>query len=389
VTTPRHIGLVVNPVAGLGGRVGLKGSDGPDVQRRARALGAHPGAGERAAETLRELAALAPDLTLLTAAGPMGADAAQAAGLDAVVVHRPASPSTTAADTRAAVRALLCAGAELLLFCGGDGTARDVLDATAGQAVPFLGIPAGVKMHSAVFAVHPRAAAEVVATWARGSGVRLRSAEVMDRDETEPHGNRVSTRLYGWLTVPVLPTRVQQRKTGNSAGDPESVGGIAAEVAARVGPGGLLALGAGTTTYAVAAALGAPDASITGVDVLRLDLDPTPPNHGNTRCRAHVVTRDARADQLLALRTPPWIALSPIGGQGFLLGRGNQQYTPELLRAVGRERLLVLATEAKLAALAGRPLLLDTGDPALDHALSGHIRVITGRGTSAVYRLTA
>ncbi|MFI6151218.1 ATP-NAD kinase family protein [Kitasatospora sp. NPDC051170] len=378
--TPRpRVGLVVNPVAGLGGRVGLKGSDGAEAQRRARALGARPSASHRADLTVGHLCALAPEVEIVTVGGPMGVEGAGR------VVHGPYGEPTSAADTRAAVRALIAAGAQLLLFCGGDGTARDVLDALGpASAVPVLGIPAGVKMHSAVFAVHPRAAAEVAAAWAHGTGVRLTAAEVVDRDEEALRAGRVGARLYGHLTVPVLPSRVQQRKTGSSTADPSSLTGIAAftgiaaELADRAGPGALLALGPGTTTHAVAAALGAPDTSLTGVDVLHLDGDGT--------ARLHL--RDARADQLLALPHTPWIALSPIGGQGFLLGRGNQQLSPELLRAAGPERLLVLATEAKLAALAGRPLLLDTGDPALDHSLSGHVRVITGRHASAVYRLT-
>ncbi|MFD7449236.1 ATP-NAD kinase family protein [Kitasatospora sp. NPDC059827] len=372
--TPPPVGLVVNPVAGLGGRVGLKGSDGPEVQRRALALGARPEALRRAELTVGQI----DGVRLLTVAGAMGADAVT--GLPARVVHRPGPAPTTAADTRAAVRALVAAGAGLLLFCGGDGTARDVLDALGpdGSGVPVLGIPAGVKMHSAVFAVHPHAAAEVVTAWARGA-VRLEAAEVVDRDEAALRAGLVRTRLYGRLTVPVLPARVQQRKTGSGLPAPSTIGGIAAEVAGRVGPGGLLVLGPGTTTHAVATALGAPDTSLTGVDLLRLHADAPPA----------VLCRDARADQLRDLPGAPWIALSPIGGQGFLLGRGNRQLTPDLLRAAGRDRLLVLATEAKLAALAGRPLLLDTGEPELDHALAGHVRVITGHRSGAVYRLSA
>ncbi|MFJ8470990.1 ATP-NAD kinase family protein [Kitasatospora sp. NPDC094011] len=373
--TGSPIGLVVNPVAGLGGRVGLKGSDGGDLQRRALALGAVPEALCRATLTLRQL----NGAELLTVAGPMGEDAVRAAGLPARVVHRPAGAATTAADTRAAVRALVAAGAGLLLFCGGDGTARDVLDALGpSPGVPVLGIPAGVKMHSAVFALHPRAAAEVANAWARGA-VRLDSAEVVDRDETALRAGLLSARLYGRLTVPVLPARVQQRKTGSGGPGPSTVAGIAAGLAARVGGDGLLLLGPGSTTHAVATALGATGTSLTGVDLLRLRPGRPP----------LVQLRDARADQLSGLPGTPWIALSPIGGQGFLLGRGNQQLTPALLRAAGRERLLVLATEAKLAALAGRPLLLDTGDPELDDALSGHVRVITGHRSSAVYRLTS
>jgi predicted polyphosphate/ATP-dependent NAD kinase len=231
-------------------------------------------------------------------------------------------------------------------------------------------------MHSAVFAVNPRAAGEVAAAWLERAGaVRLRDAEVMDRDEEALDRGRVASRLFGWLAVPDVPVRVQQRKTGSTAAAPEAVGGIAAEVAERVGSG-LLVLGPGTTTRAVAAALGA-DTSLTGVDVLALRPGLPP----------RVVVREAAEADLLTLG-PAWVALSPIGGQGFLLGRGNQQISPRALRATGgRERLLILCTEAKLAALGGRPLLLDTGDDALDAELSGHRPVITGRRSSALYRL--
>jgi predicted polyphosphate/ATP-dependent NAD kinase len=374
--TAARIGLVVNPVAGLGGRVALKGSDGAPIQRRALALGAVPRAGARAAAALGELAVRHPRLTVLTAEGAMGADAVRAAGLTPHTVYAPGPGDSTPADTVRAVRALRSAGAGLLLFAGGDGTARDVLDALAGEGdVPVLGIPAGVKMHSSVFAVHPRAAGLASAAWAEGR-VRLRDAEVMDRDEEALRADRIATRLYGWLTVPDVPSRVQRRKTGSAGHDPGAVAGIAAEVAARVGAGGLLVMGAGTTTRDVARALGADGTSLSGVDVLRLRAD-----------GAEVVLRDARADQLLGLATP-WLALSPVGGQGFLLGRGNQQITPQLLRAVGRDRLLVLCTEAKLAELAGRPLLVDTDDDTMDAELAGHLRVVTGRHSSAMYRLS-
>lgn len=377
-----RIGLVVNPVAGLGGRVGLGGTDGPDRPRVALSLGARPQAGARAAAALGELAARAGEsardgLLVVTATGPLGADSVAAAGLaDRIVYAAGADRDTTAADTAAAVRAIVAEGVDLLLFAGGDGTARDVLGALGDVRCPVLGVPTGVKMHSAVFAVGPRAAGEVAAAWlGRTGGVRLRDAEVMDRDEDALDEGRVTSRLHGWLPVPDVPVRVQQRKTGSTAVSPEAVGGIAAEVAERVGEG-LLVLGPGSTTRAVAAALGA-DISLTGVDALALRPGRPP----------RVVARDAREDTLLALG-PARIALSPIGGQGFLLGRGNQQISPRVLRAAGgREHLLVLCTEAKLAALGGRPLLLDTGDDALDAELSGHLPVITGRRRTSLYRL--
>ncbi|MDI3408159.1 ATP-NAD kinase family protein [Streptomyces cavernicola] len=391
-----RIGLVVNPVAGLGGRVGLGGTDGPQVLQRARELGAEPLAGVRAALALREvrarLAAAAPTRhagtsapRLLTAAGEMGAEAAASADLDARIVYGagalPAEGGTSAADTVAAVRAIAAEGVDLLLFAGGDGTARDVLaalEAFGGRPpCPVLGVPTGVKMHSAVFAVSARAAGEAAAAWLRrDGGVRLRDAEVMDRDDDGVRDGRVASRLYGWLPVPDVPVRVQQRKTGSTAPVPEAFGGIAAEVAERVGDG-LLFLGPGTTTRAVAAELGA-ETSLTGVDVLA--LSPGKP--------ARVLLADASEEALLGAG-PAWIAVSPIGGQGFLLGRGNQQISPRVLRACGgRERLLVLCTEAKLAALGGRPLLLDTGDETLDAELAGHVPVVTGRRSTSLYRVT-
>ncbi|MFB8036799.1 ATP-NAD kinase family protein, partial [Streptomyces sp. NPDC056004] len=339
-----RVGLVVNPVAGLGGRVGLGGTDGPDRARTALSLGARPLAGARAAAALGELAARAgePDrngLLVVTAAGRLGADSVAATGLTERIVYAAgAGRDTSAADTAAAVRAVVAEGVDLLLFAGGDGTARDVFGALGSPGsssspgvvpCPVLGVPTGVKMHSAVFAVSPRAAGEVAAAWlARTGGVRLRDAEVMDRDEDALGEGRVTSRLFGWLPVPDVPVRVQQRKTGSTAASPGAVGGIAAEVAERVGEG-LLVLGPGGTTRAVAAALGA-DVSLTGVDALALR-----PGHP-----PRIVARDAGEDTLLALG-PAWIALSPIGGQGFLLGRGNQQISPRVLRAAGgRERLL-------------------------------------------------
>ncbi|GAB3974821.1 ATP-NAD kinase family protein [Actinoallomurus acanthiterrae] len=364
-----RFGLVVNPVAGLGGRVGLKGSDGVDVQERARALGATPRAGERAALALAELRSrLGAGLTVRTAAGAMGADAVTAAGLRPEVAYGPGFP-TTAADTKAAA-AVLAGEVDLLLFAGGDGTARDVLDAV-GASVPVLGVPTGVKMHSAVFGVGPRAAGEAAALMAAG-GTALRDAEVMDLDEDAVREGRVSARLYGHLRVPDVPVRIQQRKVGGSVTSPASVVGIAAELRRRLGPGEPLVLGPGGTMRAVAAALGA-DVPVMGVNVLDRD--------------GRFVIADVSAARLeeLVRATPAWVAVTPIGGQGFLLGRGNQQISPAVLRAVGVDRLLVVATEAKLAALGGRPLLVDTGDEDLDRELTGHRPVLTGHGRSAMY----
>jgi predicted polyphosphate/ATP-dependent NAD kinase len=191
------IGLIVNPVAGMGGSVGLKGTDGPDILDRANALGARPVAAERALRALRRLAAAAPDVELIAAAGAMGGDVARETGLAFTpLARRPAA--TTAADTRAVAQELRTRGAALILFAGGDGTARDILDAV-GDAVPMLGIPSGVKMHSAVFAISPEAAGQLAALVAgdRGGKIGVREAEIMDIDEEAMRTGRVSARLHG------------------------------------------------------------------------------------------------------------------------------------------------------------------------------------------------
>ncbi|WP_184791797.1 ATP-NAD kinase family protein [Phytomonospora endophytica] len=354
------VGLLVNPVAGLGGTVALKGSDGAEAQRRARALGAAPRAAERAALALAELRTRLPGVRVVTVAGDMGEDVLP--GAAEVVCDRPLR--TTAADTRRAAGALIEAGAGLLLFAGGDGTARDVLDALGG-GFPAVGIPAGVKMHSAVYAVSPRAAGEVAAAYLSGAATAAPS-EVMDRD-----GDDIV--LYGLLSVPRVAERVQRGKVGSSLTGGDDLAGIAAEVDAGRRAGGVDVYGPGTTTHGVLRLLGV-DAPPTGVTAV-----------ADGSCLA----ADADAAALLRLSTgrPARIVVSPIGGQGFLFGRGNQQITPALLRAVGRDGVVVVCGETKLAALGGRPLLVDTGDDALDRSLTGYLPIVTGRRRHVMYRV--
>jgi len=347
------VGLLVNPVAGLGGTVALKGSDGPDAQRRARALGAAPRAGARVALALAELRARLPGARVVTVAGDMGADVLRGVGWDGeVVCDRPTR--TTADDTRRAVAALTEAGAGLVLFAGGDGTARDVLDA--------------LKMHSAVYAVTPRAAGEVAAVFLSGAAA-THPSEVMDRD-----GDDIV--LYGLLSVPRLAERVQRGKVGSSRTGGDDLPGIAAEVADGRRTGGVDVFGPGTTTHGVLRLL--------GVD--------TPPTGVTAVADGECLAADADAATLLRLAAihagrPARIVVSPIGGQGFLFGRGNQQITPALLRAAGREGVVVVCGEAKLAALGGRPLLVDTGDDTVDRMLTGYLPIVTGHRRRVMYRV--
>ncbi|MFI5530688.1 ATP-NAD kinase family protein [Kitasatospora sp. NPDC051853] len=356
------VGLVVNPVAGLGGAVALKGSDGAGVQARALALGAVPRAGERAAAALRALHARRPGVLVRTVAGAMGEESARAAGVPYEVAFR-AGESTGAADTRAAVAAL--AGADLLLFAGGDGTARDVLD--AGPVGAVLGVPAGVKVYSGCFAVSPFAAGVTAA----GYDGRTLEAEVVDLDEEAHRAGRVGARLYGTLRVPAARARLSGRKTGSSAAPPGSVESVARAAVDAMAPGVSYALGPGATTLAVGRRLGL-ELTPLGVDLVR---------------DGELLARDVTEQTLLthAMSQVTCAVLSVIGGQGFVIGRGNQQFSPRVLERLAG--ITVLATQQKLAALGGRPLLVDSGDPLADAALSGPARVVTGHRESVVYRI--
>lgn len=370
------LGLVVNPAAGLGGPAGLGGSDGVDVQRAALARGTAPGrALARAVDALAAVAAADPRGRVLTAAGEMGEDAVRAAGLTPAVVAWPAHP-TTAADTTEAVGRILAGGADLLLFAGGDGTARDVTQAmdAAGTDAAALGIPAGVKMYSPVFAVSPRAAGAIAAAWLRRP-LPTRPLEVLDVDEAALRAGEIGTALYGELRVPYVPGRTQARKAPTPADERAAVRAAAAGAVARLRPGVSYLLGPGATTAEIARQLGLP-ASPLGVDVVQDG-------------RLLVAAASEPELRRIAEAGPAQAVVSIVGGQGFLLGRGNQQLSAAVLAALDDDPLIVVAPEQKLIDLHGRPLLVDTGSPAMDAALAGYVRVITGTCSTAYYPVHA
>ena len=372
----KRLGLIINPVAGLGGRTGLKGSDGLAVQQRARALGAIPESGERtelALQSLRSaLEKAGEEIEILTPPGEMGAQAAQNRGFSPLVMGEIEAGATTAEDTRRAARGMLASDVDLLLFAGGDGTARDIISAV-GQDLPVLGIPAGVKIHSAVFAISPIAAGELAAGYLLGKTGRLREAEVVDLDEQDYRDGLISTRLYGYLRVPYRRLLVQNQKVPSPKAESAQLQAIAAAVVEVMQPDRLYILGPGTTTRAVAGYLGYPK-TLVGVDVLTTK---------------GVIALDVYGAQLEALvkGKAASIIVSPIGGQGFLFGRGNQPITPFVIRQAGRDNILVVCLPQKLNGLSGRPLMVDTGDTDLDAALNGHIRVITGYHEFSIYRV--
>ena len=365
-----RMGLIVNPIAGMGGAVGLKGTDGEEVLRKAIELGAKPVAPGRAKEFLNAFRPMRGKVELLAGAGLMGEFEALECDYEPSVVGE-RKEKTTAEDTKAIARQMVELGIDLLVFCGGDGTARDVLDAV-DQEVPVLGVPTGVKMHSAVFAINPRAAARVAMGFLSGE-LPVREAEVMDVDEEAFRRGRVSARLYGYLLTPYEPVLVQSMKVASptTPDEEENKLAIARQVVEEMEPGVVYVVGPGTTTKPILELLGL-EKTLLGVDVV---------------CDGKLLAKDANEAQILRLieGRRAKIIVTPIGGQGFIFGRGNQQISPRVIRAVGRDNIIIVATKSKLTGL--RALRVDTGDPELDEALKGYVRVIVDYGQEVVMRV--
>ena len=371
-TVKRRLGLIVNPIAGIGGRVGLKGSDGQETQARALEMGAVKLAPGRAIEALRRILPLREEIELITYPGEMGEDEALESGFQPTVIGSISEGATTSEDTRRAAREMLEMGVELILFAGGDGTARDIYEAVDGE-VPVLGIPAGVKIHSGVYAINPSSAGDVASMFLRGERVEIRESEVMDIDEEAFREDRLSARLYGYLRVPYEEALVQSSKEGSVAQEEVSLEAIAADVIENMRDDTAYIIGPGSTTRPIAEGLGL-GKTLLGVDVVQ---------------RGELLASDANEARLLELTEGrrAKIVVTVIGGQGFVFGRGNQQISPRVIRRVGVENIEIVATPGKLAALRGRPLLVDTGDPDLDEELSGYRKVVTGYRRRTVYRV--
>lgn len=367
-----RLGFVVNPLAGIGGEVALKGSDGAATVAQAMALGSRLRAPARALRTLQGLHALRDRIALLTYPGLMGEAIARDAGFEPQVIGT-IGDTTSASDTEQAVRDFAAQGVDLILFAGGDGTARNICNAVpAGQ--PVLGIPAGVKIHSGVYAITPEGAAEIVAGLVRGGLIDLREQEVRDIDEERLRAGQINARHYGDLQVPEVGHFVQSVKQGGVEVEALVLQDIADHLIEEMASDTLYIVGPGTTPRAFMESLGLPN-TLLGVDLV-----------AGGKLVAADVSRQQILDTLSNFPSAK-IVLTATGGQGHLIGRGNQQLSAEVLRRVGRDNLLVLATKTKLRALEGRPLWIDSNDPQLDAEWRGYIPVITGYRDQVLYPL--
>lgn len=360
----KRVGLIVNPIAGMGGKVGLKGTDGPEILEQAIRLGATPVAPHRALEALQSLrSSHTSPLEVITCPQAMGEQPAREAGFAPKIIETRPTQRTTAEDTKRAAQ-LLAEKADLLLFVGGDGTARDICEAI-DRKIPCLGIPAGVKVYSAVFSINPRTGGHLAARHV-DEETKLIEAEVLDIDESEFRAGRISVRLYGYLRVPFYGSSLQTAKTTSSLDEDEvfSQDAIAKFVQEELKDNWTYIIGPGSTTAALGKRLGF-DKTLLGVDAIRDKV---------------LIGKDLSEQEIITIMNPgrTVIIVTPIGGQGFVFGRGNPQISAEVIRRVGKENLRIIATKHKIHSLKTKCLLLDTGDPELDRKLAGYVKVTTG-----------
>lgn len=358
--------------------MGLKGSDGNDIAEKALALGASPQAQQRARSCLALIQPQADQCVIYTAANDMGEHLCRDMGFKVEVLADNTPGHTSAEDTEKTVEQLLDHGIDLLLFAGGDGTARNVYQALKRlhreDVLPVLGIPAGCKIHSAVYAVTPRHAGELLSLIIKGRPLAIREASVMDIDEEAFRRDVVKAKRYGQLNVPAENQYMQNMKEGGVHHEDIVLQDIAAFITETMVPDTLYFIGSGTTPKAIMDALGQ-DATLLGVDVLE--------NH-------QLLAKDVAEQQILTLLEQGKNAkmiITIIGGQGHMLGRGNQQFSAQVIRKIGQENIQIISTPEKLHALNGQPIRVDTGDDELNKQLSGMVQVITGYDETTLYRI--
>ncbi|MGK0249723.1 MAG: putative polyphosphate/ATP-dependent NAD kinase [Oleispira sp.] len=364
------LGLIINPLAGIGGSVGLKGSDGSEIIKEALSRGAQCKSSERAGLSLSVLVPIKEHIEIITCPTSMGENLVANMGFNYQVLDNIALANTSAEDTCKAAQQLLDRKVDIIVFAGGDGTARDICSVVA-DTIPVLGIPAGVKIHSAVYAVTPKAAGEVIAQLVRGELIDVKAHDVRDIDEDAFRNNIVKAKFYGEMRVPQAGQFVQSVKQGGVEVEELVLQDIAADIVEGMEDDVLYFIGSGKTTLAIMDELQLEN-TLLGIDVVL--------NH-------QLLKNDVSESDILAFldQYPGKAVISVIGGQGHIIGRGNQQLSVAVLKKLGKGNLKVISTKAKISALEGRPLIVDSGDNDLDSDLSGTIEVITGFNDYIIY----
>ncbi len=366
-------GFLINPWAGIGGAVALKGSDGVAIRDKALQRGAKQTASNRAKIALQVFEHLKDKVEFYTAADDMGEDLLRSFGFHFSVVYTPLVHPTTAEDSIQAIKRMQQSPLDLVIFAGGDGTARDVYDAQE-KPFPVIGIPAGTKIHSGVYCITPKAAGELIAQVIEGRVVGLIKASVMDINEDLFRRGKVQAKQYGELYTADEPLLIQASKSSSTEDESINLLDIAAGVAEEIQQDHLYIMGSGTTIAAVMEHLTLEN-TLLGVDIV---------------LNGKIIGKDVTADQLNDIiaahqELPKTLFLTIIGGQGHVFGRGNQQLSTAVLKRIGKYNIQILATKSKLANLNGRPLIADTGDTEIDKWLSGRWNVTVGYQQSVLY----
>ena len=372
------LGLIINPLAGIGGSVAFKGSDGEIIVEAAQNLGAKPQAQARTRTALEQILPFKDQVIIYTAAHDMGESLCRDMSFSVEVVADNKKDKTTAEDTEITVRNFVDKGIDLLMFAGGDGTACNIyhaLDALhKSSSIPVIGIPAGCKIHSAVYAVTPKHAGELMALIVRGRPLGVHEVQVVDIDEDAFRHDIVKAKLYGHLNAPAENQYMQNMKEGGIEHEELILHDIAAYIIETMQDDTLYFIGSGTTPKAVLDELGL-DVTLLGIDVVE---------------NQQLLEKDVNEQRILSLLEsdkPVKIIMTIIGGQGHLFGRGNQQFSPAVIKRIGKENIVVITTPEKLHALQGQPIRVDTGDEELNEKLCGMIQVITGYDEHTYYRV--
>ncbi len=367
------LGFIVNPIAGMGGRVGLKGTDGPEVLEKARSLGAVPESPDKAIKALKPLLPLKDKLEIYTYPGAMGEDEAIAVGLEPIVLIK-AKDDLGPEDTEEAAKKMLELGVDLILFAGGDGTARNIYNAVEDK-VPVIGIPTGVKIHSAVYASHPQAAGEIAFKYLQDDEMETKEVEVMDIDEVAFRGGEVVARLYGYVNIPLEEELTQGSKCGGLGSEEEALDAISERIIDMMDEEKdvFYIIGSGTSTRPIMEKLGLSN-TLLGIDIVK---------------NKKIVGSDVSEREILDIIKDgkAKIIVTVIGGQGYIFGRGNQQISAEVIKKVGKENIQVIASKNKLISLGHRPLLVDTGNAEVNSMFDGYIRVLSSYSTESVVKV--
>ncbi len=368
----KKLGLLVNPIAGMGGSVGLKGTDG--VLEEAIKRGSVPKALDKTKIAIEKLKGLENVLEVITCSGDMGENALSNFNFKTRIVYSSENKITTSYDTVEASAAMMKEDIDIIIFSGGDGTARDIFKG-AGENITVVGIPAGVKIHSPVFAQSPAKAGELARLYIEGKTTLTKEAEVLDIDEDEYRMGNVNTRLYGYLKVPFERRFLQNKKAPSLQGEKSQQYDIASEVIREMTEDTYYIIGPGSTTRAIMEKLNL-RYTLIGVDLIY---------------NKKLIANDLSEKEILRYidGNNTKLIITPTGGQGYLLGRGNQQISPEVVQKIGRKNIIVIATKDKIANLQGEPLLVDTGSKETDELLIGYTKVITGYKERVMYKIKA